>query len=292
MTESTSAVDEFEAARPRLLGIAYRMLGMLADAEDVVQDVWLRWCRADRTSIESVDAWLTTVTTRVAVDRLRKATRRREEYVGVWLPEPLCVDADPALAVELADSLTLGFLTVLDQLEPVERAVFLLAEVFRAPYREIAEAVGKSEAACRQIASRARTKVRRAPARRPLDHERRLIDEMLAALASGDVAALLAHLAPDVVCTTDGGPSVSAARHPIVGQDHVARFALGLAQRFGSEMEFQHCVINGGPGLIGYERGVVRLAMVFEFAGDSVAQMWIVRNPDKLLRIPSGVQLR
>ena len=165
-TAPTAATDVFERERPRLVGLAYRMLGTVADAEDVVQDAWFRWQAPCPGEVDRPEAWLTTVTTRIALDHLRSARRRREAYVGPWLPEPLVADAGPAEVAELAESLRLGFLTVLDQLKPVERAVFLLADVFAVPFAEIADTVGKSEAACRQIASRARRRRARPPKRR------------------------------------------------------------------------------------------------------------------------------
>jgi len=215
LPEPASAVDGvtvFDEQRRRLVGLAYRMLGSLADAEDVVQEVWLRWQRSDISSIEQPQAWLTTVTTRVALDRSRAQMRRREDYPGPWLPEPLVQDG-PEEAAELADSLTLGFLVLLDALAPLERAVFILADVFGTPYREIAGAVGKPEGACRQIASRARAKVRAAPPPPAKSVEQRqTVDALLGALAAGDAEALLAVLSPDVVLVSDGGPTRRAAR--------------------------------------------------------------------------------
>ena len=171
--------DIFEQERPRLLGLAYRMLGSIVDADDVVQDAWLRWQTVESEVIRSPEAWLTTATTRLALDRIRSHRRRREEYVGPWLPEPLVSEAGPEEAAELADSLTFGFLTVLDRLGPIERAVFLLADVFAVPFAEIADTVGKSEAACRQIASRARRRLRERSNSRPVGADRQLVDTLV-----------------------------------------------------------------------------------------------------------------
>lgn len=284
--------DAFAAERPRLLGLAYRMLGSLADAEDVVQDAWLRWAGADRAGIENPAAWLTTTTTRLALDRIRTLSRRREEYVGPWLPEPVTVatDPDPAAASELAESMTLGFLVVLDSLSATERAVFLLAEVFGEPYASIAAAVGKTEENCRQIASRARRKVRaaRKPETAPATSEH--LAQLLVATATGDIDGLLALLDTDVVLLSDGGGALRAARHPIVGADRVARFMVNLAKRLGPG-SIEPGVINGEPVVI------FRLPegpMVFGgdvVDGRFVSMQW-QRNPSKLTHLDDPVSLR
>lgn len=282
-------VDPFEAARPRLLGLAYRMLGSLADAEDAVQDAWLRWQGADEEAIERPEAWLTTVTTRIALDRLRSAQHRREAYIGPWLPEPVAVEPSPSDSAELSESLTLGFLTLLDRLSPVERAVFLLAEVFRVPFAEVASTVGKSEVACRQIASRARRRVRVAPSRtRPGD--RRVVDELLVAFALGDIDTVLARLAPEVVLVSDGGPHRRAARRPVVGAERVARFFSNLARRHVPSAVFP-ATINGDPGVIVEIDGVIDFAAAFDVDGDQVTAIWLVRNPTKLGHVRSPVAI-
>src|SRR5262249_46435662 len=188
----------FQAERPRLLGLAYRLLGGRSDAEDVVQEAWLRWSSADQAQIANPAGWLTTVVTRLAIDRVRQVERRREAHVGPWLPEPISTERTPEEHTELAESLTLGFLVVLDSLAPVERAVLLLADVFGEPFQVISAAVGKSEAACRQIASRARRKVRARPAPAPGSEAAGLVGELLAALAAGDEARVVRLLDPDV----------------------------------------------------------------------------------------------
>ncbi len=227
--------DPFEAARPRIRGLAYRMLGTLADADDVAQDTWLRWQAAGGEHIANTEAWLVTTATRLCLDRLRSAARTREIYPGPWLPEPIVTEPGPEGAAELADSLTLGFLVLLEQLAPVERAVFVLADVFDVPYAEIAATVGRSPAACRQIASRARRRLR--PDKRPHQAaaaDRELVDGLLRALAAGDVAEVVARLAPQVVCVTDGGPQKRAARRPMVGAGLVARFLTHLPAGSGT----------------------------------------------------------
>ena len=288
MTRSQNAAatdDAFEASRPRLLGLAYRMLGSLGDAEDVVQEAWLRWHGADQAAIDTPAAWLTTVTTRLALDRIRSTQRRREDYVGPWLPEPMVVDeAGPEASAEMADSLTLGFLTVLDRLGPVERAVFLLADVFGVGYGDVADAVGKSEVACRQIASRARRMLQGATARRPRATERRVVDELLVAMAMGDMNAVLERLAPDAVCVSDGGPTRRAARRPVVGAERVARFFVNVTRKAYSDLtRAVPATINGDPGVIIYIGDEIDVVASFEIDDQNrVAAIWMVRNPDKL----------
>jgi RNA polymerase sigma-70 factor (ECF subfamily) len=284
----------FEHSRPRLLGLAYRMLGTVADAEDIVQEAWLRWQAADVATIERPEAWLTTVTTRLALDLLKAVQRRREEYVGPWLPEPVVLTPGPAESAELAESLTLGFLTMLDELGPVERAVFLLADVFSIPHAEIAPMVGRSEVACRQIASRARRRFKDA---RPADTphgpaaDRQLVDEFVAALAVGDIDAALARLAPDVVLLSDGGPTRRAARRPVVGGRRVVRLLANLALRFQGEIGVEPATVNGDPGIILSMDGVRDTAVAFEVRDGRVAAIWLIRNPDKLTHLDPGVVL-
>ena len=293
-TEVEGGVAAFEAARPRLLGLAYRMLGTIGDAEDVVQEAWLRWDGADRSSIDVPDAWLTTVTTRLALDRLKSAQHRREQYPGPWLPEPLVTEGGPEEAAELADSLTLGFLTLLDRLGPVERAVFLLADVFGLPYSEVAEAVGKTEVACRQIASRSRRRLQGAHPRKPTGAERRIVDELLVAMALGDVPAVLARLAPDAVCVSDGGPQRRAARRPVVGAERVARFCINVTRKVYGESRVASASINGDPGVVVYVDDAIDCVLAFEVDPETerVATIWIVRAPEKLDHVLAPLSMR
>lgn len=279
--------DLFTVERPRLVGLAYRMLGSVSDAEDVVQDVWLRWQAADRDGIDRAQAWLTTVTSRVALDLLRSKRRQesRETYIGPWLPEPILFDADPAKVSETADSLTLGFLVMLDSLSPMERVAFLLADVFAVPYRDIATAIGRSEAACRQIASRARRCVRSGSTRRPRADERKLVEDVLAALVAGDADAVIGLLAPDVVLVSDGGPSRRAARRPVIGAPRVARFMTNLAVRQIDRAIAEYVVVNGEPGLLVRIDGAVDSVIAFEVERDVVQGIWIMGNPDKLAHV-------
>ena len=284
----------FAAERPRLLGLAYRMLGSLADAEDVVQDAWIRWSRTDQEVVDTPAAWLTTTTTRLALDRLRALARRKEDYVGPWLPEPVslvgAVHDDPQAATELAESMTLGFLVVLDTLSATERAVFLLADVFGEPHASIAAAVGKTEDNCRQIASRARRKIQAARPPETAPASSALLAQLLAATASGDIDELLSLLDTDVVLLSDGGGERRAARRPIVGAEKVARFMVNLAKRVGPG-SIETGVLNGEDVVI------FRLAegpMVFGgdvHDGRFVTMQW-QRNPDKLTHLDEPVELR
>ena len=275
--------DPFEAARPRIRGLAYRMLGTLADAEDVTQDTWLRWQAADGAHIVNAEAWLITAATRLCLDRLRSAARTREIYPGPWLPEPIVTDQGPECAAELSESLTLGFLVLLDQLAPVERAVFVLADVFKVPYAEIAATVGRSPAACRQIASRARRRLR--PDRPPgpaAAADRELVDGLLRALASGDVNEVVARLAPQVVCLTDGGPGRRAARRPVTGSDRVARFLAGVARRYGRHLAARPAVVGGAAGAILSADGATEQVMAVTSRDGVITAIYFVGNPDKL----------
>ena len=293
------AAATFDAERPRLIGLAYRMLGSLADAEDVVQDAWLRWDRADRSVIERPAAWLTTVTSRLAIDRLRAQRRRREDYVGPWLPEPIATSvaqgedraADPADAFERSASLELGLLIVLDTLTPVERAVFVLADVFAVPFAEIADAVDRSPEACRQVASRARRKVARERAgRRPVDEG--LLGELVGAIAMGHMDAVVALLAPDVVLTSDGGARRHAARRPVVLPERVARLLVNLATRMPEGGSAGIEQINCAPALVirGGGETLVLLAER-EPVGGSIVRLQLVVNPDKVGGVAAPVAL-
>ena len=277
--------DIFEQERPRLVGLAYRMLGTVSDAEDVVQDAWLRWRSVTPGDVDRPQAWLTTVTTRIALDHLRAARRRREAYVGPWLPEPLVAEPGPAEVAETAESLRLGFLAVLDQLTPVERAVFLLADVFAVPFADIARSVGKSEPACRQIASRARRRVRRPCKRRHPEPDRAIVDALMTAVAMGDTEGALRHLAPDVVCVTDGGAATGAARRPVVGADRVVRFLVNLTRRHAGRLAARPASVNGDVGSVVSLDGTVDLVTAFEVEGDRVTAIRMVRNPDKLAHV-------
>src|SRR3989440_2408927 len=268
------------------------MRGVWGAAEIIVRKAWWRGRGETPANIERPDAWLTTVTTRLALDRLRSAQRRRERYVGPWLPEPILVAPGPEDAADLAESLTLGFLVLLDQLQPVERAAFLLADVFRVPYAEVAASLGKSEAACRQVVSRARRRLGTAPVRRPTGGERRVLEELVSAILRGDVEAAVARLAPDVVLVADGGADRKAARRPIVGAEKVVRLLASLVRQLTGTVEAEFVVVNREPGLLIVIDGMVDTAVTLDLAGDRGSAIWLVPNPDKLnrLREPSVLE--
>jgi RNA polymerase sigma-70 factor, ECF subfamily len=273
--------DPFEAARPRIRGLAYRMLGTLADADDIVQETWLRWQSAGGAHIANAEAWLVTAATRLCLDRLRSAARAKETYPGPWLPEPIVTDPGPESAAELSDSLTLGFLMLLDQLEPVERAVFVLADVFDVPYAEIATTVGRSPAACRQIASRARRRLR--PDKHPdqtAAADRELVNGLLRALASGDVNEVVARLAPQVVCITDGGPKRRAARRPVVGSAKVARLLTSVARR-DRHLATRPAVVGGCAGAVLSAGDTIEQVMAVTSKDCLVTAIYFIGNPDK-----------
>jgi RNA polymerase sigma-70 factor (ECF subfamily) len=280
--------DPFVMHRSLLFTVAYEMLGSAADAEDVLQESWLRWAAVDRDTVQEPRAYLVRIVTRQALNHLRTVARRREEYVGEWLPEPLLTSPDVADDVELAENLSIAMLTVLETLGPAERAVFVLREVFDVPYDEIADAVGKTPAAVRQIAHRAKDHV---AARRPrvavgpTEHEE-VVERLVVALNSGDLQGLMDVLAPDVVSVADGGGKVrGAARRPIVGADRLARNLIGGLAKVEGSLVASSTWVNGQPGvrmeLDGVLVGVVSLTVV---AG-RITQVYSIANPEKLGRV-------
>ena len=294
--ENGSAADDgtavFAAERRRLTGIAYRITGSLSDADDVVQEAWLRFRKAGPATIDRPAAWLTTVVSRIALDHLKAARREREVYVGPWLPEPIASDPlsvsapGPEEMAELASSLTLGFLHVLETLSPVERVVFVLADVFDVPFKDIAETVGKSPEACRQLASRARRRVHDARPHRyapPDDESARVVAEMLAATSAGDIDGLVRLLSEDAVLVSDGGAHKRAARHPIKGRDRLARFLANIGRKYidaGATLE--PVTLNGELGMVIYLDGERQAAMGFEVENGVVHEVHIIVADDKL----------
>jgi RNA polymerase sigma-70 factor (ECF subfamily) len=282
-------MDAFEGERRYLFGVAYRMLGSAAEAEDVLQEAWVRWSEL-RSEPESARAYLTTVVVRLCLDQLKSARARREQYIGPWLPEPLVTETEPPpdARTELAESLSLAFLVVLERLSPLERAAFLLREVFEEPYDAIARVLDTGEAACRQLVARARTHVDANRPRFPASDakKRELLDAFMAACAAGDPAALSKVLAKDVVARSDGGGKVVAAIRPIFGVERVVRFLFGIMKKFPLDGQPAIVRINGEPGLlVRTERGVYT-ALVLTIAGDEITDVWIVANPDKLTARP------
>jgi len=281
-------VDAFEAERPRLRGIAYRLLGTPDDADDVVQDAWLRYSAVDQGSIDNPAAWLTTVTTRLAIDRLRATKRQREAYVGPWLPCPIAsepaVEGGPDDAVLLAESLSLGFLAVLERLSPLERAVFILHEVFAYPLAEVAEIIERNHAATRQLAKRARDHMKDGRPRfaaDPTDVET-LTELMMAATLAGDIETLTSFLAEDAVHISDGGADHRAARVPVVGPHRIARFYVNLAKRWEPTMAAHVVRANGQLGIYLTDAGEPFMLMVNSWVDGKVTGSYAVRNPDKL----------
>lgn len=302
----SAAVDAaFDAVRPRLFGIAYRMTGSATDADDLCQEAWLRWSAADRSAIDNPEAYLVRVITRLAIDLSRSAARRREQYVGPSLPEPILDEvwndaagaasagADPADAAALADSLTFAFLVLLDDLAPAERAVFLLHDVFGYPFDEVAHAVDRAPAAVRQIAARSRRKLERDRVeliRPPAEHEANVIGELLVAISAGDVEAVMARLAPDIVQLDDGGPRQRAARRPIVGPFRVARLWINLAKRAKPEWSMRATRMNGQSALVFDEAGVAFMTVTFAFGPDGlVRRIHSQLNPDKLAGVNRSI---
>jgi len=277
--------DAFAAHRSLLFTVAYEMLGSASDAEDVVQETWLRWDGVDQTDVRDPRAYLVRIVTRQALNRLRTLSRRREDYVGEWLPEPLLTSPDVAADVELAENVSMAMLTVLETLGPAERAVFVLREVFDMPYEEIAEALDKSPSAIRQIAHRARDHV---AARRPrmdvsTTEQQEVVERFLAAVQGGDMQGLLDVLAPDVVVVADGGGIATAALRPIVGARAVATFLARAART--ADFDVKVAWFNGSPGVRIEIGGEVDTAVSLAVEDGRVTRIYAVRNPHKLVHL-------
>jgi RNA polymerase sigma-70 factor, ECF subfamily len=278
--------DVFEQHRSRLHGIAYRMLGSRAEADDIVQEAWLRWNRAASGEIRSPKAWLITAITRLCIDRLRQLRADREVYVGPWLPEPLTLDAAPPAdhATELASDLSVAFLALLERLAPEERAAFLLHEVFDSGYDDIARILGKSEPACRQIVSRARKRVRDAKPRVQVSAEARtrLLQGLVDAVQAQDQPALLKLLSDDATWTSDGGGKAKAAKKIVRGAQHVARFATGVYRRHLPLMTFRPVTVNDEPGYAVFHAGRILSVLTIRTDGHRILDVYAILNPDKL----------
>lgn len=282
--------DVFDRHRPLLFSIAYRMLGSVMEAEDIVQEAFLRWERADDSQVRSPRAYLSSVATRLCMDQLRSARMRREEYVGPWLPEPLPTGAesDAAEATILDESLSMAFLVLLESLSPVERAVFLLREVFDYDYPEVSRIVGKSEANCRQISHRARQAV---AARRPRfeasrEQEEHLTQRFVEVCTGGDMEGLLGLLSEDITLWSDGGGRVRAALNPIQGADRVSRFLFGILGKTSPGFVVRQTSINGRPGIVGYVDESPMGVVTLDIAEDRIQTIRIVVNPEKLRAVP------
>jgi RNA polymerase sigma-70 factor (TIGR02957 family) len=285
-----TATQTFNRLRPRLQAIAYRMLGSTADAEEVVQDTWLRWNEAARDTLDSAEAWLVTVATRLSIDRLRAAKIQREHYVGTWLPEPVLTDssASPEQTLERADEISLAFLMLLERLAPEARAAFLLREVFDADYPELAKIVGKSEAACRQMVHRAKLQLREEQPRFAIspDAHRRLLTRFADAVNRCDFDSMKAMLADDVELIGDGGGKVPSFGKPLVGGQRVAQLFYAVKLRAGDALRIELVEINGQWGMLRFVDDVIESAQWFETDGERIVRIHSQRNPDKLARLP------
>ena len=281
-----TSTETFDSARGRLFGLAYRMLGSRADAEDIVQEAYVRWHEANPEPIQNPEAWLITTTSRLAIDRLRRLKTEREAYVGPWLPEPIVSHVPPPdQHVDLDADLSIAFLTLLERLAPEERAAFLLHEVFDVGYEAIASVLGRSEAACRQIVHRARDRVRgdRKRFNATESAKAHLLQKFTAALDASDEQALLALFAPDAMWTADGGGKTGAGLRPIVGADHISRLLLSLRDRFLSDDRVMEiATINGETGLCLRDGDRLIAAISIETDGDRILAAYAVVNPDKL----------
>jgi RNA polymerase sigma-70 factor (TIGR02957 family) len=279
----------FDSHRRRLQGIAYRMLGSVAEAEEVVQDAWLRWHEADKASFDSAEAWLVTVVTRLSIDRLRTAKVQREHYIGAWMPEPTLTESPdtPEESLERADNISVAFLAVLERLAPEARAAFLMREVFDADYDEVALTLGKSEAACRQLVHRAKAQVQDARPRYQVSREthQRLLRAFADAAARGSMQDLKALMAEDVELIGDGGGKVQSFSKVLCGNQRLAQLYYSLWRRMGPVVRMELVEINGEPGLLRFVDGELESAQTFEIADERIARIRVQRNPDKLARI-------
>ncbi|UYO97055.1 RNA polymerase sigma-70 factor [Microbacterium sp. M28] len=277
------ALRIFDAHRRRLFGIAYRMLSTVADAEDIVQETWIRWQNTDRSKIQEPVAFLTTITTRLAINVLQSSHTRRETYIGPWLPEPVNTDDDPALGAERAEALQFAILLTLEKLTPTERAAYILREAFDYPYTRIAEVISSSVVSARQLVSRARAHLS-SPRNVPTDAtaQRRLLEAFLTAARNGDAHELEALFAADVVSYTDGNGTKLAARIPVIGRERVAQFVAAFAHHFwtGKTIDWVH--VNGQPAATLTENGVITTMVTATTSGDSILQLLWVMSPQKL----------
>jgi RNA polymerase sigma-70 factor (ECF subfamily) len=286
-----NSLDVFNHYRQLLFGIAYRMLGTVTDAEDMVQETFLRWQQTPQTQVQSPKNYLATTITRLCIDYLRSARVRREQYVGPWLPEPLLTQQDPAEQVELADSLSMAFLVMLERLSPIERAVFLLREVFEYDYPEIAQIVDKSTENCRQILRRSRQHLATERPRFPVSSQQQaqITAQFIDASTQGNLEGLLALLAEDVTLWADGGGQVPAALKPLHGAMKVARFLLAIQSKFPSTARAELIEINGQPGIMLRTENDIHNVTTFEIVEGYIQTIYSIRNPEKLERLSESV---
>jgi RNA polymerase sigma factor (sigma-70 family) len=296
-------LDAIMSERRQLINLAYRLLGSLDEAEDAVQETYARWyamSRQQQDAIESPGAWLTTVASRICLNLLGSARARRETYVGEWIPEPLPDrtewmtgrpggTTDPADRVTLDESVNMAFLVVLESMTPAERVAFILHDVFRYPFAEVAEIVGRTPAACRQLASSARRRIRvsQAPAT-PAARQAGIVRDFKAAWEAKDIDALIGLLDPDATAIADGGGLATTFLRPIEGSEQIARAWVEIANRTPSNMTFLECTVNGQLGLVAQQDGLIVTVFAFDVAGDRIRHIWAVRNPEKLRRWTTG----
>jgi RNA polymerase sigma-70 factor, ECF subfamily len=291
-----AATATFHNLRPRLQGIAYRMLGSVSESEDIVQDVWLRWNGADKDSVDNTEAWLVATTTRISIDRLRSAKARREQYVGIWLPEPVLTEwpATPEDIEELSNEVSVAFLTVLERLSPEARAAFLLREVFDVDYGEVAEALGKSEAACRQIVHRAKVQLRQERPQRavPSEAHQKLMQRFAEVLAQGDLAGMKSMLADNAMLLGDGGGHVTSFPRPMVGGQRIAQLLFAASLRYKDVLRVELAMINGQYAVLRYINGELESVQSCESDGERITRVHVQRNPEKLARLVATIAQR
>lgn len=292
MFSEEKKVEIFREHRPRLFGIAYRMLGIRDDAEDILQEAYIRWHKADAEEIETPEAWLVTVVSRLSIDRLRKASVERETYIGPWLPEPILTGPSPAEELEMASDLSIAFLVMLERLSPIERAVFLLHDIFDRGYDEIARIVGKSEAAARQMIHRARERVRRDKTRFKADdaERKRLVRQFAAATAAADEQALLSLFSDDIMMMADGGGVVNAAKKIVYGRKRLANLFSVTTRKYDLEIEFFLVEVNGELGVATFADGVIEGVNTFEVENGKITALYRVMNPKKLRAFGDAVR--
>jgi RNA polymerase sigma-70 factor (ECF subfamily) len=282
------ATSTFEAIRPRLIGLAYRLLGSRSDAEDVVQEAWLRWHQADHADIRDAEGWLVTATTRLGIDRLRSARHERSAYSGPWLPEPLTIDEGPGPEdqADVSSQVSIAFLALLEKLGPEERAAFLLRDIFDYDYAQLAQLLGHTEANCRQMVHRARTRLQ---AERPRftvtpDRHRQLLERFMQAVQHGDQAAIMGLLDADARLVSDGGGKVTAVLRPLLGAERIARLYGALARHKTAQVELRLGRVNGEPAILRYHDGHLHSFTTVAIDGDRITQVLSVLNPEKLPR--------
>ena len=285
MASADTSTVEFERLRGRLFGLAYRMLGSRSDAEDIVQETYIRWHQTQRERVDHPEAWLVTSATRLAIDRLRRLKTEREAYTGQWLPEPIVsADTAPDRSLDLAADLSIAFMTLLERLAPDERAAFLLHDVFDVGYGGIASVLDKSEAACRQVVHRARERVRGERRRFEVTDaaKKKMLDQFVAAMETRNEQKLLALFAPDAVWTADGGGKTGAGLYPIVGADKIARLVIGLHDRWPAFRTVEIATVNGETGLLLRDHGQTMAVFSIATDGERILNLFAILNPDKL----------